>query len=70
MRAQEAVLEEAANSELRRLLAYSKSPNCTDVATGDSVLLYKAQSRKGPPRWRGPAKILDISKSDISKSDI
>ena len=34
-----------------------------DVVPGDSVLLRKAANRKGAPRWRGPAKILDIDET-------
>ena len=37
MRAQEATLKEIARSKLRRLLAYSKSFNCADIADGDDV---------------------------------
>ena len=60
IRAQEMVIEEVANRKLRRPLAYNKSPNRADIAIGDSVLFYKAQSLKSLPRWRGPARILDI----------
>ena len=66
MRAQEATLKEIARSKLRRLLAYSKSFNCADIAGGDDVPFYKAQSRKGPPRWRGPAKILEIDETGVT----
>ena len=60
MMAQEAALKEIANSKLRRLLAFNKTFNCTDVKVGDSVLFYKAPHRKSHPRWRGPAVVLDI----------
>ena len=39
MLAQGALLQEVANNQVRRPLAYSKTPNCTDVEIGDSVLL-------------------------------
>ena len=32
---------EIANSELRRLLAYNKSFNCTDIAVGDTALIFR-----------------------------
>ena len=59
-RQQEAAPREAANSKLRSLLPYNKSFNCADVAVGGSFLCYEAQSRESSPRWRGPARILDI----------
>ena len=52
MRTQDAAFKEAANSELRRLLAYSKSFNCTDITIGDFVPFYKAQGCKRSPRNR------------------
>ena len=61
MMAQEAALEEAAKSKLRRLLAYNKSSSCRDVQIGDTVLIYKSTKRKSAPRWRGPEKILDVA---------
>ena len=30
---------------------------------GVAVLLYKAMNRKSTPRWRGPAKISDVSET-------
>ena len=38
MRSQGAALKVVANSKLRRLLAYSRSFNFTDIAIGDSAL--------------------------------
>ena len=60
MMAQEAALKEIANSRLRRLLAYNKSFTCADVKIGDTVRLYKAQSKESTPGRMGPALILDI----------
>ena len=45
MRAQEATLKEVANSKLRRILAHNQTFNCTEVAVGDTVLLYKTSNR-------------------------
>ena len=66
MQAREATLGEIAKSKLRRLLAQNKSFNCTDVAVGDSVLFYKAKSRKSSPRWGGRAKILEIYETGLT----
>ena len=33
---------------------------------GDSALCYKAVNRKSTPRWRGPAKILDINETGVT----
>ena len=63
MVAQAAALKEIASSLPRRLLAFNKSPTCTDVKIGDTVLLYKGRSKKSIPRWRGPALILDIDET-------
>ena len=63
LRAQEAALKEDASSKLRRLLAYNKSCNCTDIAIGDSALFYRAPNRKSSLRRRGPAKILDMKQA-------
>ena len=60
MMAQEAAAKGAANSKLRSLLAYNKSSKCTDVQIGDTAPFYEAIHRKSTPRWRGPAKTLDI----------
>ena len=49
MMAQEAGPKQAANSKLRRMLAYKKTFNCTAVQIGDSVLFYKAANRKSTP---------------------
>ena len=40
MRAHGATLQEIAKSELRHVLAYNESFNCTDVAVGDAALFY------------------------------
>ena len=61
MMAQEAALRGATNGKLRRLLAYNKSFNYTEVQIGDTALFYKSAKKKGAPSWRGPAKILDMS---------
>ena len=37
-----------------------KLPKASFARKGNSGLLYKASNRKGAPRWRGPAKILDV----------
>ena len=60
MMPQEGALKELTNSRLRRPLAVNKSLTCTDVKVGDTVVLYKAQRKKSPQRWRSPALILDI----------
>ena len=52
MVAQEAALNEIANSIVRRLPAFNKTFNCTDTKIGDAVLSYKAQSKKSAPRRR------------------
>ena len=65
IRAQEAALKEIANSKLRRLLAYNKTFDSVDIKVGDEVLFYKASQKKSNPRWRGPAKILDIDESGV-----
>ena len=63
MLAQAVAFKGVTKSKLRRLLAREKSFNCTDVAIGDSVLLYKAVNRRSEPQWRGQAKILDYDKA-------
>ena len=64
--APEAVLKEAANSELRRLFAQNESSNRADAQVGDTVLFYKASSRKGTQRRRGQATILDIDEAGVT----
>ena len=64
--AQEAAPKEVANSTLRRLLAYSKSFNCTVAKIGDSVLPFKAVNQRSASRRRGPAKILDIDNTRVT----
>ena len=49
MRAQEATLEEVANSKLRRLLARNDTFKCAGIDVGDMVLFYKAQNTKSLP---------------------
>ena len=66
LRAQAATLKEIANSKLRRLLAHNSFFNCPEIDWGDSVMFYKAQSRRSSPRWRGPAKILDIDVAGVT----
>ena len=60
--AQEAALKEAASRNLRRLVTYNKSFNCTDVAIGDAVF-FVAVNRKSEPRRRAPAKVSDIDET-------
>ena len=50
---QEAALAEVANSKLRRLLAYNKSRNCTDVKIGATPLVYRTANKESTPRRRG-----------------
>ena len=64
--AQEAALEEFADGEQRRLLAYNKSFDCADAQVGDSLLSYKASNRKGTVRRRGPAQILDADDTGVT----
>ena len=54
------------NRKLRRLLAYNEVFTCTDVKIGDTVISYKPQSKKGGPRWRGPALISDIDEPGVT----
>ena len=62
---QEGAPKELANSELRRILAYIKSFNRTDVNVGDSAPLYKAVNLKCTPRRRGPTRILDFDGAGV-----
>ena len=64
--AQEAALREVGNSKLRRHLSYSETPNCADVKLGDSVLFYKAPTKQGTPKRRGPACVLDIDDTGVT----
>ena len=64
--AREAVLEEIANSSLRRVSAFDKSFTCADVKIGDTVLVYKAQSKKNALRRRGPAMIMDVDDTGVT----
>ena len=66
MRAREVAAKEVANSKLRRLFAYNESFNCADINLGGSALFHKAQNRKSPHRWLGPATILDIDEAAAS----
>ena len=65
-RAQKASLKEMASSNLRRLLARKKAFNCAEADIGDMELFYKAQNRKGLPRWRGPAKVIGMDESGVT----
>ena len=58
MMAQEAALEEVANSKLRRLPAYGETSTRTDEKIGDSDPFYKAPNRN--VQSEGPARILNI----------
>ena len=58
--AQEAAPREVGCSNSRRLLAQNQLCNCADAQVGESDLFYKASNRKGAPKRRGPAKILDV----------
>ena len=64
--AREAAMREVANNMLRRLLAHNKSFEYTDVHIGDAALFYMAMIRRGAPRCRGPAKILDIDETGVT----
>ena len=66
MMAREAALKEIADSRLRRLLAFNKSSNCTDIKIGDAELLYKAERRKSAPQRWGPALIFDIDGTGVT----
>ena len=66
MRAQEATLEGVAESKRRRLLARDKTPNCAEIDVGDMALFYKAQNMKSLPRWRGPAKVIEMDESGVT----
>ena len=68
MRAQEAALEKIANRKVRRLLAYNRSFNCTDINAGDSVLFFTAHSQRSLPRGTEPAKNLDIGETGATQS--
>ena len=67
-RAQEATSREVANSKLRRILAHSQTFNCAEAAVGDMVLFHKTPHRKRSPRWRGPAKVLEIDETGVTVS--
>ena len=58
--------EGKASSNLRRLLARKKAFNCAEADIGDMELFYKAQNRKGLPRWRGPAKVIGMDESGVT----
>ena len=66
MTAQEAELEEVANSKLRCPLAYTETFICADFKFGGSVFSHKAPSRKSQPKWRGPAWILDTDETGVA----
>ena len=51
--AQEAMLQEGANSKFRCLLACNQTFQCTEVGVGNSVVFYKRIGRKSAPKWRG-----------------
>ena len=68
MRAQEPTLKEIAKSKLRRLLAHNKTFYCAEIDVGDMALFCKAQNRKSSPRWRGPAKVLEIDETGVNVS--
>ena len=64
--AQEAALKGIATGRLRKFLAYDKSFACANVNIVDTALLYKAQNKKGAPRWRGLASILHIDEAGVA----
>ena len=68
MRAQEAMLIEVAKSKLRRFSAHNQTVNCMDVSVGDMVLFYENPNRKGLPRWKGPAKVLELDETGVTVS--
>ena len=57
---QEVSLKEVAIIKLRRLLARSKSSNCTDARVEYPVAFYEAPGRKGEPRRRGRRRFLTV----------
>ena len=63
MMAEEAALKEAANSKLKRHLAYNKTFNCADAENGDAILFNKAPNWKCRPKWGGPARVLEIDET-------
>ena len=63
LRAQEATLQEIANRKLRRLLVQNRTFNCAEIDVDGMAIFYKAQNRKSSPRWRGPAKVLEIDET-------
>ena len=63
MLARESAPEEVAVSLLSRLLARNKSFGCMGSEIGDLALHFKAVNRKSTPRWRGPAKGVDIDET-------
>ena len=68
LRAQEATLKDIANSNLRRPLAHNKTFNCAEIGVDDIAISYKAQNRESSPRWRGPAKALEIDDAEVTAS--
>ena len=51
---------------MSRLSARNRPFDCTDVNVGDSALVYKSASRKGPPRRRGPGVGPDIDETGVT----
>ena len=49
MMAQEAAVKVVASSNLRRLLAFNKSFNCTNVKIGDTAPCYETTNMKSMP---------------------
>ena len=47
-------------------MALNKTFDCADVKIGDTALFYTAQRKRGAPRWRGPALILDIGETGVT----
>ena len=66
MMAQEAAVKVVASSNLRRLVAFNKSFNCTNVKIGDTALYFKTTNKKSMPWRRGPALILDIDETGVT----
>ena len=66
--AQEAAIQQVANSELRRILALNNSFASVDVRVGDEVLFYEAPPRESSSQRRGPAKVLLLDESGATLS--
>ena len=55
-----------ADSKLRRLLAYNKFFNSTNVKIGEAALFPKTAKKRRTSRRRGPANIVDIGEAGVT----